>query len=105
MKKAWLSLLILISVFILGGCLGVNQYTRPNTTEAEREKDYTDCWYRATTKFPSTREKTGNTITECTTSKDGKQTCTSRPEYTRDDNGDNRRWEAQMCMKLKRYSY
>lgn len=108
MKKSLVaSLLMLISVFILGGCSSASYYSRPNTTDAEKEKDYKGCEERAELRYPEkiVYKKSNTTTTECTTKRD-KQICTSKTEDVKDDlNYSDRSREKERCMESKGYGY
>lgn len=106
MKKGWVfSLLALLPALILGGCSFASVYSRPNTTNTQRDKDYRDCEDSAEREYPENivYEKSDTTTTECTT-KGVRTTCTSKTaDVRRDLNFIARYREGERCMSIKGY--
>lgn len=105
MKKIWLLSLMLIPVFILGGCGNfLTSFSRPNTTDAERDKDFYACWHVAKSEYGDDIVKKNVTTTNCTTKKDGQQACTSETNVIEDNrNFSRQKGVVERCMKSKGY--
>lgn len=107
MKETLLSLLVLASVFILGGCSS-SYYSRPDTTYAERNEDYRYCEGVALSDYPerNVKVKSDTTTSTCTTDKGGKTTCISKENYYETDENRSSRDRAELsCMRLKGYKH
>ena len=103
--KVTVSFTIAIFAQLLGGCSVASFYSRPDTTDAERERDYRECAGIALRLHPESMETVITSVTtKCTTDKRGNQNCTSTPNSgTRDSNRAPRGEAENSCMRSRGY--